>query len=121
MGGIGRLGRGGARLAVAAFLGGGVRGYWTETEGVRQDFLVPSREAGIAGFPALRLASFPLVPYSNRIRDGRFTFRGRTVVEKPASGMAHALHGHGWRLPWRITEQHDDRLTIAYERQPDPA
>jgi aldose 1-epimerase len=112
---------GDARLAVAPFLGGSLLGYWAETTGVRHDFLVPSREAGIAGFPELRLASFPLVPYSNRVRDGRFTFRGRTVIEKPATGMAHALHGHGWRLPWQITEQHDDRLTIAYERQPDPA
>jgi aldose 1-epimerase len=112
---------GDARLAVAPFLGGSLLGYWAETAGVRHDFLVPSREAGIAGFPELRLASFPLVPYSNRVRDGRFTFRGRTVIEKPATGMAHALHGHGWRLPWQITEQHDDRLTIAYERQPDPA
>jgi aldose 1-epimerase len=112
---------GAARLAVAPFLGGGLLGYWWEADGVRHDWLVASREAGIAGFPGLRLASFPLVPYSNRIREGRFTFRGRTVVEVPAPGMAHALHGHGWRLTWRITEQHDDRLTIAYERQPDPA
>src|SRR5260221_14431635 len=51
----------------------------------------------------------------------RFTFRGRTVVERPAPRMAHAPHGHGWRLPWQITEQRDDRLTIAYARQPDPA
>jgi aldose 1-epimerase len=112
---------GAARLAVAPFLGGGLLGYWWEADGVRHDWLVASREAGIAGFSELRLASFPLVPYSNRIRDGRFTFRGHTVVEKPAPGMAHALHGHGWRLPWRVTEQHDDRLAIAYERQPDPA
>ncbi len=111
---------GAARLAVAPFLGGSVLGYWWEADGGRHDWLVASREAGIAGFPDLRLASFPLVPYSNRIRDGRFTFRGRTITEMPAPGMAHALHGHGWRLPWHITEQYGDRLTIEYEREPDP-
>src|SRR5439155_19279230 len=55
-----------------------------------------------------------------RIRDGRFTFRGRTVVETPAPGMAHALHGHGWRLPWRVTARGDDGLTMEYTHRPDP-
>ncbi len=110
-----------ARLAVAPFLGGSLLGYWWEIDGARHDWLVASREAGIAGYPELRLASFPLVPYSNRIRDGRFTFRGRTVAEPIAPGHAHALHGHGWRLPWRVTARGEDGLTMEYEHRADPA
>ena len=53
----------------------------------------------------LDAASFPLVPYVNRIRDGRFTFRGREVriaaehgrrpepVARP--GLAEPVDGRG--------------------------
>jgi len=109
-----------ARLGVAPFLGGSLLGYWWEIDGARHDWLVASREAGIAGFPELRLASFPLVPYSNRIRDGRFTFHGRTVSEPIAPGHPHALHGHGWRLPWQVAARSDDGLTMEYEHRPAP-
>jgi aldose 1-epimerase len=115
------LGSGAARLAVAPFLGGSLLGYWWEADGARHDWLVASREAGIAGFPQLRLASFPLVPFSNRIRDGRFTFRGRTIAEPTAYGIPHAIHGHGWRLPWQVSAQEDDRLAMAYEYAPGQA
>jgi aldose 1-epimerase len=114
------LSSGAARLAVAPFLGGSLIGYWWEADGARHDWLVASREAGIADFPELRLACFPLVPYSNRIRDGRFTFRGRTIVEPTAPGMANAIHGHGWRLPWQVTARSEAALTMEYEHRPDP-
>jgi aldose 1-epimerase len=112
------LASGKARLAVAPFLGGSLLGYWWEIDGARHDWLVGSREAGIAGHSELLLANFPLVPYSNRIRDGRFTFRGRSVDEPIASGHTNALHGHGWRLPWRVTARGDDVLTMEYEHRP---
>jgi aldose 1-epimerase len=112
------LASGKARLAVAPFLGGSLLGYWWEIEGTRHDWLVAAREAGVAGFPELLLASFPLVPYSNRIRDGRFTFRGRTIDEPIAPGHTNALHGHGWRLPWRVAARNEDALTMEYEHRP---
>lgn len=121
MSGIVTLKSGPARLAVAPFLGGSLLGYWSEVDGTRHDWLIAAREAGVDGFPELRLASFPLVPYSNRVRDGRFAFRGRTVVEPIAPGHAHALHGHGWRLPWHVTAHGDDGLTMEYEHRPDAA
>lgn len=108
------------RLAVAPFLGGSLLGYWWEIDGARHDWLVASREAGIAGYPELRLASFPLVPYSNRIRDGRFNFHDRMVEEPIAPGHSNALHGHGWRVPWQVTAREDDTLTMEYVHRPTP-
>jgi len=70
----------------------------------------------ICASPASR--SSPIPTASAR---GRFTFRGRTVSEPIAPGHPHALHGHGWRLPWQVTAQSDDGLTMAYEHRADPA
>ena len=53
----------------------------------------------------LEAASFPLVPYVNRIRSGRFVFRGREVVLEPnMAGDPSPLHGQGWLHPWDIVE-----------------
>lgn len=47
-------------------------------------------------------ASFLLAPYSNRIRDGRFSFGGRThQLRYPEK---HAIHGDVRDRPWRVTE-----------------
>jgi aldose 1-epimerase len=47
------------------------------------------------------LASFPLVPYVNRVRGGSFSFRGRKVTLTPnLPGDPSPLHGQGWLSPW---------------------
>ena len=51
----------------------------------------------------LAAASFPLVPFVNRIRDGRFDFRGREVRLAPnMPGDPSPLHGQGWLMQWRV-------------------
>lgn len=60
---------------------------------------------GVQGEPAsvLDCASFPLVPYSNRIRGGVFRFRGRTIAIAPnMPGDPSPLHGHGWLGRWTV-------------------
>jgi aldose 1-epimerase len=48
-------------------------------------------------------ACFLLVPYSNRIRDGRFTFEGRSY--QLLHPEKHAIHGDVRDRPWRVVEQ----------------
>jgi aldose 1-epimerase len=54
----------------------------------------------------LEAACFPLIPYCNRIRDGRFTWDGRTV-QMPANfpPEPHSLHGLGWQAAWTVTAE----------------
>lgn len=51
----------------------------------------------------LEAACFPLAPYCNRIRDGRFHFGG-VEVALPANfpPERHSLHGLSWQRPWRF-------------------
>jgi aldose 1-epimerase len=44
-------------------------------------------------------ACYPLVPFSNRVANRRFTFAGQTH-ELPALLGDWAIHGAGWQLPW---------------------
>lgn len=64
-------------------------------------------------------ASFPLVPYVNRIRGGRFTFRGREVRLAPnMPGDASPLHGQGWLNAWRAEEASDRRAVLGFRHEP---
>jgi aldose 1-epimerase len=107
----------------------------TLTVGKLQLRLKPSVGGAISGFawlgdgdarPILRkchspletvldAASFPLVPYVNRIRGGEFTFRGRTVRIAPNMvGDPSPLHGQGWLNPWSVEELSDGGAVLTY-------
>jgi aldose 1-epimerase len=115
-----RLASGRARCEIAPEAGGAIAAFWWEHEGRRVDWLRPSAAEGLARGDAGDLACFPLIPYSNRIRDARFRFCGREVVEHPGDREGrHALHGHGWRRGWAIAEHAADRLVLEYEYRSD--
>lgn len=63
----------------------------------------------------LDAASFPLVPYVNRIREGRFTFRGREVRLAPnMPGDPSPLHGQGWLNPWTLEDASDRQAVLTF-------
>lgn len=64
----------------------------------------------------LETACFPLVPYANRIADGRFVFEGRSVQLPTLERFApHALHGDGWLLPWTVESQTENRVEMSLD------
>ena len=67
----------------------------------------------------VRLAScFPLVPWSNRIRDSRLAFRGRKyALERNFGTHPHAIHGVGWQRAWSVAEAlpRFARLVLAHD------
>ena len=109
-----------ARVGIAPGLGGSITHYHWVDGPRRHDWLRPATDADLAAGSADRLACFPLVPFSNRIRDGRFTFGGH-AVQLPLNQwpQPHAEHGHGWQAPWSVIERADDRLALKYDHPAD--
>lgn len=66
----------------------------------------------------LECASFPLVPFSNRIRGGKFACDGREIVLQPNMAPDPSpLHGQGWLAAWEVV-RHDDRsVELVYRHQ----
>ena len=63
----------------------------------------------------LDAASFPLVPFVNSIRGGRFEFRGRSVTLEPNMPPdISPLHGQGWLAPWSVEAQEEDSAILSY-------
>ena len=109
-----------ATVVIAPGIGGAIAAFrWTTPGGVI-DWFRPTPVAALAGADAGELGCFPLVPYSNRIRDSRFTFAGRQIDllgKRPAD--PHFEHGYGWRHPWSLIAQGSDHVRIRYAHEPD--
>ena len=76
---------------------------------------------GCTGMPQgpLAAASFPLVPYCNRIRDGRFSFRGREIAISPnMESEPNPLHGDGWRSPWQVERATGEEAELLFRHEP---
>ena len=67
----------------------------------------------------VRLAGcYPLVPYSNRIRDAQLHFAGKCyVLERNFGTHAHAIHGLGWQRSWHVdaASSTSARMTLDHD------
>lgn len=96
--------------------------HWLEAHGQRL-CLLPSAGGGVAAWQWLRngtpldiwrpwdgrtarmqaLASYPLLPWSNRISGGGFEHGGRFHALSPNTpGDPYPIHGDGWLQPWSL-------------------
>jgi len=79
-----------------------------------QPILVPVRQSD--SWPGADLAYYPLVPFSNRIANGRFFFEGRAIQLEPnVLGYAHPLHGQGWQAAWHVVDFTASACTITFD------
>ena len=106
---------GSTRLAVAPEVGGSITRYASERGGTTIEWMRPAPPDAIESRSAGGTSSFPMVPFSNRIRDAAFRFRGR-VIQLPQNFRPepHAIHGHAWREPWTVTAEAGSELALEY-------
>jgi aldose 1-epimerase len=107
---------GALRASVAPHIGGSLASFYSVSDqaGERHDWLRPASEAHLAQGNAFEMASFPLVPWANRIRDGRFTFDGCEVQLPPNRGDdPHTIHGIGWMQAWEVTARSESQIDLC--------
>lgn len=108
-----------ASVAIAPDIGGSLLWFrWLE-DSQTIDWLRPAGAEALAGRDPAGVACFPLVPYSNRIRDGRFEFDGRRIQLPVCPDDPHFEHGHGWRQPWSVEKSGPSQAVLRYRHLPD--
>ncbi|WP_291845072.1 aldose 1-epimerase [Maricaulis sp.] len=64
----------------------------------------------------LATASFPLIPFANRIADARFDWQGVAIHLPVLPGFEpHALHGDGWQSPWSLIDRDEDEIVLGLD------
>ncbi len=85
-----------------------------------QQMFRPLSTATSDGISPLDMASFPLVPYSNRIGFGRFAFGGNAIELEPNfAPEPHAIHGIGWTAEWETIFATDSEIALRLKHQSD--
>jgi aldose 1-epimerase len=70
------------------------------------------------GGAAISCCYFPMIPFSNRIENSRFSFAGATVnLPENVPGTRHAIHGHGWQARWELAQSSDNECSLVYVRE----
>ncbi|SAK44118.1 aldose 1-epimerase [Caballeronia hypogeia] len=116
------LRHGARRVLLAPEIGGAIAAFDETRDGRAIDWLRPATLAALAARDPLGMASFPLLPYCNRIRDASFVFDGAPVdLSGDGNAFAHALHGNAWRLPWRAGDVSESRARLHFLHEPSRA
>jgi aldose 1-epimerase len=110
------LAAGDLRLELSPGMGGSISAFRWHGAGGERPIL---RDCNSRLEKVLDAASFPLVPFVNRVRGGRFTFRGRAVRLAPnMAGDPSPLHGQGWLNPWTVAEADERRAVLGFRHDP---
>ena len=111
---------GNALLAIIPEVGGCITRYCLITEEQVLELMRPSTQVGLAAEVPTEMSCFPLIPFSNRIRNGRFSFQGKQIkMFTNFPPEVHTIHGHGWKAPWTVSEVKENRAVLAYQHFPD--
>jgi aldose 1-epimerase len=65
-------------------------------------------------------SSFTLAPFSNRIRDARFTFQGRDYQLRSTSSDGNTQHGDVRGRPWTVVQADEQRLECRIDTRDFP-
>lgn len=112
---------GSTHLALAPVVGGAVAALYTLDHHsplidppTAFHWLRPATQVALQARDLLRMASFPLVPWCNRIRDGRAQVLGHSLDLPNTGGLDHAIHGLGWQAAWTVVVHTASSVTLEY-------
>jgi aldose 1-epimerase len=103
--------RAGAQRATIVEVGGGIRAYEDDGRPVLDPYPVDAMMDGAHGAP--------LIPWPNRLADGRYTFDGvehQVALTEPATH--NAIHGFLLWRPWRLAAHDGDRVVVTARLHP---
>ena len=65
-----------------------------------------------------RTCCYPLVPFSNRIAKGQFSFAGKSYqLARNFDDHPHTIHGIAWQKPWEVIKHLEDKIILRYVHQ----
>ncbi|WP_457588056.1 aldose 1-epimerase [Ensifer canadensis] len=77
--------------------------------------LRPTRTEGLASQRHGTEASFPFVPFGNRLEGNAFTLSDHRFALAPNAGDPCYLHGDGWLAAWEVISQSETAACLRYQ------
>ncbi len=80
----------------------------------------PTPQEAVESRNSSEMASFVLLPYSNRIANAHFTFEGKSYDLRPNTPEGHTIHGDVRKRPWHVTDAGPTWLRLRFESRSFP-
>lgn len=109
-----------SRMVLRPGVGGAV-GSWVRAGNV---VFHPVADPNLVAQRGAHVGAYPLIPFSNRVAEGRFGFANeRYQLEPNFRGEPHAIHGNAWMRAWRVLRRDQAAAVLALDHAPpeDPA
>ena len=100
-------------LDLAPACGGAIARFAVDGKG---DVLRPTPITTLISGKGNDTSCYPLVPYSNRIAEGRLVYNGETFkLAANWPGLRHPMHGNGWSSTWDVAHSDMHAVDLVYE------
>jgi aldose 1-epimerase len=94
---------------------GGAVGGWVR-DGA--DVLHPVSDPNLIAQHERPVAAYALIPFSNRVGYGRFSFGGEDFqLAANFGGEPHTIHGNAWEREWQVAEAQASRAVLVLDHQ----
>jgi len=103
------------RLDIAPATGGAITGF---RKG-EFDLMRPTPPEALARGLVRQTSGYPLIPYSNRVAHGKFSYGGESFQLTHNFGdHPHAVHGNAWQRAWTVEERTNRVVVLVLEHVP---
>ena len=113
--------RAGASTLVVKPAIGAALGAWTRAG---QTIFHPVADPNLVAQHGAAVGAYPLIPFSNRVADGRFAFEGQQYqLDQNFRGEPHTIHGNAWMRAWSVLHRDQSVAVLTLDHAPpgDPA
>ena len=103
-----------ATVVIAPEIGGSIVSF----DVAGRAMLRPTPQSALDARDVRDVGCYPLVPYSNRIRNARLDFDGRRFdLAHNFGGHPHSIHGVGWQRAWTVADASHNaaRLVLSHD------
>lgn len=109
------LAAGNAELVLSPHIGGSIVAYRDHRDGQIINWMRPVSNEAVALGSVSNMASFPLIPWSGRLRGGTCMFNGQRITVPPSKQCApHTIHGLARYQPWQVIDSDAQRALLRY-------
>lgn len=95
-------------------IGGSIHSLKYNKNGKWLDVMRPTPQEAVDNRDSGAFASFHLMPYSNRIENGKLVFRGMEYTLR-TNEEGHAIHGDVHDKPWKILSATESELLLSFD------
>ncbi len=111
-----KLENGPLHLELAPHAGGSIAAFRFQRGEQLLDLMRPATQKALQNENTGAMSCFPLVPFSNRIENGRFEYAEKKVeLRLNMAPYPHPLHGQGLQHPWQLIQHSQSSAAIVYE------